>query len=74
MLTLWNPTKHDFTCKYDGLDCRTAKSLEYTRYDNESEWLHVRKHLIDFVVNTRGIKSTDAVAVNKIEKEVDDGC
>lgn len=71
-VTVWNPSKYGFKCKYDGNFLEEAKALEFTTYEDDVMGKHVRKHLITFIVNERNIKHTDAVMVKKVEEEIDE--
>ena len=70
MTTLYNPSIKDFQCKYNGENLKIAKSMDFTSYENEVHGKHVRKHLIDFIVNERSIRHTDKQSINKVIQEI----
>lgn len=58
IVSLFNPTKTDFTVNYDSKPLKMALSMQFTQYPY-SQAKHVYKHLIDHVMNVRSIKHTD---------------
>lgn len=70
MIAVFNPSRNDFICKYDNKLVPAAKSNQITRYEEDHIGLHVKKHLIDFIMNEREINSLDQVRRDKITQEV----
>ena len=75
MRALFNPTNKDFSVTYDihetGIpETYTVKSME-TEYFDEPIFSHVKKHLLDFLINERGTNPTFLEDVKECEKEID---
>lgn len=70
MIAVFNPSRYDFHCNYDNKPLPPAKSLEVTRYELDYIGNHVKKHLIDFIMNEREVSSINEVKRNKIIEEV----
>ena len=69
-ITVFNPLDDDFVVNYDSKPLKAAKSLSFTDYPYH-EGLHVKKHLIQAVVNKRKIHPFDKDSLKEIEKEID---
>jgi len=70
MIAVFNPSRFDFHCYYDSKPLPLAKSLEVTRYELDYIGEHVKKHLVDFIMNERGISSINKFRRNKITIEL----
>ena len=73
-MILFNPTRNKFSVTYDTNN--DGKPITYeimpteTADFDEPIYSHVKKHLIDFVVNERGVNPTFKLEVDSIEKEI----
>ena len=73
--SLYNPLNKDFKTTYDiNGDCKPIEfiipGMQIVAFE-EPIFIHMRKHLIDFVVNERGVNPTIPQNITDIEKEVD---
>lgn len=72
-IRLYNPLLKDFSVQFNdgsGIKTYTLKSKEIEAFPTPIA-KHIRKHLVDFVINERGVISTDRVAVSKIKEEIE---
>ena len=75
MKTLFNPTQKPFSVTYDlsgdkSPETFTINALESESYD-EPIYSHMKKHLMDHVINLRGINPTFPLEVDKVRKDVE---
>jgi len=71
---LWNPLTYDVEAniKLDDNNSKhlVAKSEKITEFENEREFKHIRKYLVDAIINSRNIKFGFDDVRESIENEV----